>query len=142
MTLPDSSGAPVVELFYELEIDERLGRAHRRTAADALAHQIEQVIVVLAHDLDEQVEAARRDDDIGDFWHLGDLAGDCFDVAFTPDADHRLTGEADLQRVGDRDDLHHATVEQALHALPDGGLREPDRLADSRVRSPTVFLQL
>ena len=34
----------------------------------------------------------------------------------------------DLQRIGDRDDLHHAGVEQPLHPLADGGLGQPDGL--------------
>ena len=50
--------------------------------------------------------------------------------------------EADLQRVGDRDDLHDAGVEQPLHALADGGLGQADGLADRGVRPPAVLLQL
>ena len=70
----------------------------------------------------QQVEAAGGDHDVGNLGHVGDLFGHRLDVAFAPDADHCLPGKADLQRIGHRDDLHDATVEQALDALSDGGL--------------------
>ena len=44
--------------------------------------------------------------------------------------------------IGDRDDLHHARTDQPLHPLPDGGLGEPDRLADGGVRPAAVLLEL
>jgi len=50
--------------------------------------------------------------------------------------------EAQRQRVGDRDDLHHAGVLETLDSLPDGGLGQPDRLADRGVGPSAVFLQL
>ena len=46
------------------------------------------------------------------------------------------------ERVGDRDDLHHAAVDQPLDALADGGLGQPDDLADRGVRAPAVLLEL
>ncbi len=42
-------------------------------------------------------------------------------------------GEADLERVGDGDDLHDAGVEQPLHPLAHRRLGQPDRLADGGV---------
>src|SRR3712207_9321207 len=42
----------------------------------------------------------------------------------------------------DLDDLHDTGVEQPLHALPDGGLRQPDRRGDARVGTAAVLLQL
>ena len=59
-----------------------------------------------------------------------------------PDADHRLAVEAELHRVGDRDDLHDARLGELLHALAHGGLAEPDRLADLGVEPAAVVLQL
>ena len=56
--------------------------------------------------------------------------------------DHRLPGEAELERVGDRDDLHHAALDQPLHALAHRGLREAHDLADGGVRAASVLLQL
>ena len=46
------------------------------------------------------------------------------------------------ERVGDRDDLHHAGVDEPLHALAHGRLGQPDGLADGGVRTATVLLQL
>ena len=62
--------------------------------------------------------------------------------ALDPDADHRLAREAELERVGDRDDLHDAGVGEPLHALAHGGLREPDDLADRGVGATSVLLEL
>ena len=53
-----------------------------------------------------------------------------------------LPPEPELERVGDRHDLHDAGLGQPLHPLPDGGLGEPDRLPDRRVRLASVRLQL
>ena len=58
------------------------------------------------------------------------------------DADHRHPPQAERQGVGDGDDLHDAAVDQALHPLAHGGLRQPDRLAELGVRQPAVVLEL
>ena len=73
---------------------------------------------------------------------LDELVGDLLQVAVAADADHGLAAEAEHQRVGHRDDLHDAGLLQPLHALPDGGLGQPDRLADRRVGLAAVGLQL
>ena len=100
------------------------------------------MVVVLADDLDQQVEAARGDDDVVDLGHLRERVGDALDVALDVDADHGLAAEAHLERVGDRDDLHDAGVEQPLHPLAHGGLGQADGLADRGVGLPAVLLQL
>ena len=102
----------------------------------------EQVVVALGDDLDEQVVGAGGDHDVVDLGELGEGVGDRLERAADPDADHRLPGEAELERVGDRDDLHHAAVDQPLDALPDRGLGQADHLADGGVRAPTVLLEL
>ncbi len=51
-------------------------------------------------------------------------------------------GKPTWSGIGDGDDLHDAGVEQPLHALADGGLGQPDRLADGGVRPAAVLLQL
>ena len=75
-------------------------------------------------------------------WAISRRLGDHGSVPLGADADHGLAAEADLERVGDGDDLHHAGVQQPLHPLPDGGLRQPDGLPDGRVWTSTVLLQL
>ena len=90
----------------------------------------------------EQVERAGGDHHVVDLAQLGEPVGDRLEVARGPYADHGLAGEAELERVGDRDDLHHAGVEQPLHPLADRRLGQPDRLADRRVRPPAVLLEL
>ena len=53
---------------------------------------------------------------------------DAAEVALDLEADHRLAPEAERQRVGDRDDLHDAGLDEPLHPLADRGLGEPDLL--------------
>src|SRR6185312_8138814 len=106
------------------------------------AQDLEQVIVVLADDLGEHVERAGGDDDVIDLLHVGELPGHFLQVAIGLDGDHGLPPEAQGQRIGDGDDLHHAGVLEALHALPDGRLGQPHGLADRGVGAPAVLLQL
>ena len=56
--------------------------------------------------------------------------------------DHGLAAEADLQRIGDRHDLHDPGLAQLLDPLADGGLGQADRLGDRAVGAPAVLLQL
>src|SRR5687768_17805454 len=58
-TLFRSSCSPVVVLLVELEVDERLRGEHALLLTDS-SDDVEEVRVVLAHDLDEEVEAADR----------------------------------------------------------------------------------
>jgi len=69
---------------------------------------------------------------------LGDVVGGT-GAAHT---DHRHPAQAERQRVGDRDDLHHAGVAEPLHSLTDRGLRQSDCGTQSCVRDPAVALQL
>ena len=54
------SGSPGVGLLAELEVDEALGGAHAGQRADPLVDHLQEVVVVLADDLDQQVERSRR----------------------------------------------------------------------------------
>ena len=62
-------------------------------------------------------------------------------VALDRDADHGLAGEAELQRVGDRDDLHDPRLAQALDPAAHRRLGQPDRLGDGAVGLAPVALQ-
>src|SRR5579862_6081409 len=136
-----SSGSPRVGLLAEFEVDERLGARHARHGPDP-AQDLEQLVIVFADDLGQHVEGARADHDVVDLFHLGQLVGDLLQVTVGLDGDHRLALEAEHEGIGDRDDLHDPGLLQPLHALPDGCLGKPDRLADRRVGTPAVFLQL
>ena len=100
------------------------------------------MLVVLAHDLGEDVVAAGGDHEVVDLAHGGHLVGDGLDVALDADPDHRGAVEAHLHRVGDRDDLHDPRLDEPLHPLTHGRLGEADRLADGRVGPTAVLLQL
>ena len=100
------------------------------------------MLVALADRLDEQVVGAGGDHDVVDLVELGDQVGGLEQPAADPDADHRLAGEPELHGVGDRDDLHHAALDQPLDALADGGLGQADDLADGGVGATAVLLEL
>jgi len=74
--------------------------------------------------------------------HSRQVVGHPFEVAGALDADHGLPAEAERQRVGHRDYLHDPAVHQPLYPLAHRGLGQADHLADRRVRTAAVLLQL
>src|SRR5690349_16108204 len=58
------SGSPHVGLLLELEVDEALGGAHSGDGPDAFVDDLQQVVVVLADDLHQEVEGARGHHDV------------------------------------------------------------------------------
>src|SRR5680860_1631826 len=76
-----SSCTPVVVLLVEFQIDECLGGYHTRQGADPSRQQVEQLVVVLADDLDDQVKAAGRGDDVIHLGHRGQAIGDEIQLA-------------------------------------------------------------
>ena len=82
-----------------------------------------------------------RDDDVLDLGEVLERGGHRADVAGDRDGHHGLHREAERGGIGDSDHLHHAPVDEALHPLADGGLRQAHRGAELRVRRPPVDLQ-
>src|SRR5262249_45753455 len=136
-----SPGSPAVGLLVEFQVHEGFGAGDGGDFAH-LAEDLQQVVVVFADDLHEKIERSRGDHDVVEFVYLGQLAGYLFEVAAALDADHGLPVEAQRHWVGHRDDLDDAAVDQKLHALPDAGLGQADRLPDRGVGTPPVLLQL
>ncbi len=99
------------------------------------------MLVVLAHDLEDEVVRPRHEHDVVDFGNCGERVGDRLDVALGLHADHRLAPESEAERVGDAHDLHHVALDEALDPAADGGLGEPDHGCDARVRHATVLLE-
>ena len=56
--------------------------------------------------------------------------------------DQRHPPQTEHQRVRHGDDLHHTVVDEALHALADRGLGQPDRRGEPGVRRAAVDLEL
>ena len=110
-------------------------------AADRVVEEVHEAVVVDGDELGEDVEAAGAQDDVVDLVDRGDLVGDEPDVALDADADERLAAEAELQRVGDRDDLHDPGLAEALDAAAHAGLGESDLLGDRPVGAAAVALE-
>ena len=64
-----------------------------------------EVVVVLAHDLHQEVEGAAHDDDVVDLRDGGDGVGGGAQVPLDAQPEHRHAAEAERERVGHRDDL-------------------------------------
>src|SRR5215467_14975870 len=75
-----SSGPPAVGLLTEFQVHEGLGAGDARHAAYP-AEDLEQVVVVLADHLDEDVEGARGDHHVVDLVHVREMVGDPLEVA-------------------------------------------------------------
>lgn len=109
---------------------------------DLLVQQLDERVIVLAHDLGEDVEGARAEHDVADLRHLRELVRDDPGVTRDADAEHRLSAETEPHGIGHGDDLHHPGVRELLHPLADGGLAEADGLPDLGVRAAAIDLQL
>ena len=101
----------------------------------------EQVLVVLADELDQQVERAGHDHEVVDLGERGEAVGDGADVTLDADADHRHAPEPEHHRVGDGDDLGDPDLDQPAHALAHRRLGQPDLLRELRVRPTAVVLE-
>ena len=101
------------------------------------------MLVALADHLDEQVEGAGGDHDVVDLVERRELVGDRLEGAADPDRRSSPAGRS-RARVGSVTATTCITprVDQPLHALADGGLGQPDHLADRGVRASAVLLQL
>ena len=104
----------------DAEVDEALDLADTFDRLDLAVDQVEQGHRVLADDLDHQVEAAGRHDDVDDPVDGGDLVGDLGHVAVDLHTEHGHHRVSDGRRVGHTHDLDDTGVEDALHPLADG----------------------
>ena len=103
--------------------------------------QVHQGVVVDGDDFGDDVEAAGGHDDVVGFVNGGDLVGDHAHVAVYANADQRFAAVAELQRIGDRDNLHDAGVLQSLDAPAHGRFGESDFFGDRAVGATAVELQ-
>ena len=83
------------------------------------------------------------DDDVVDLGHLGELLGDLDElVALAADADHRHLVEAELERVGDADDLEDAALDEPVGAGADRRLGDAELGGDLGERPAAVGLEV
>ena len=94
-----------------------MDRHDARDRPDPRGHQLEQVGVALADHLGEDVEATGGDDHVVDLLDVGERLGDRLARCLDDDAEHRLPGEAELERVGHGGDLHDPGVVSCLTRL-------------------------
>ncbi len=96
---------------------------------------------VVAHDLDEQVEAPGGDDDVARLVPAGDLVGDRLGAARRLDPDHRLRLEAEPERVRHAGDEQDPVVDKPRVPRADGRLGDTDARGDRAERRASVLLQ-
>ena len=91
----------------------------------------------------EDVVRAGRHDQVGDLGEGGDRLGDLQEpVGLAADADHRLLVEAELERIGDADDLEDAPLDQAVGPGPDGRLGDAEVGGDPGEGPAPVLLEV
>jgi len=100
------------------------------------------VVIVLGHDLREDVEVAGAHHEVVHLGHGFQCVRYRLRIAFHSDPDHRRAGEPHLERIGHGDDLHDSAVLEPLHPLPNRRLGQAHGLADGGVRATPVLLQL
>ena len=84
-----------------------------------------------------------RDDDVVDLGELRERLGDLHQpVALAADPDHRHLLEAELQRVGDADDLEDPALDEAVRPRADGGLGHAEVGRDLGERPAAVLLEV
>ena len=87
--------------------------------------QGEELFVTVRDHLHQNVELAGDEHDEVDGIDAGKFFCYCFGVRARPQSDHRLVREAELERVGDGNDLHHPVLDEPTHAGPRTGLGHP-----------------
>jgi hypothetical protein len=98
--------------------------------------------ITLADHLGEDVEAAGGDHHVVHLLDGRHRLGHRLQLTLDDDADHGLAREPELQRIGDRHDLHHAGGDELFDAVLHSGLGEPDGLSDVGIGAAPVGLQL
>src|SRR5215210_3874767 len=138
-----SASAPLVGLLDHPQVHEGLRLADAVDGAQLLGQELEERLVVLADDLDEEVERPGSDDDVVDLREFRDRVGHIEEtVALAPDADHRLLLEPELERVGDADDLEDSALDEPIRPGSHRGLRHPEVGRDLGEGPPAVLLEV
>ena len=137
-----SSNAPAEAMSVDPEVQEALDAAHTVDRLQLVVDHPEQRAGLFGDDLDEQVEAARRQHDVDDAVNGGNGVGDAHDIAVDLDAEHCHHGVAEGQRIGHTDNVDDAGIQQPLDALTSRGRREPDARCQVDIGDAAVTLQL
>ncbi len=100
------------------------------------------MIVIAAHYLGQQIEAACTDNKVDYLVEGGNLLRSLQQsLTLYANTDHARQGEAQLDRVGDGDDLHDMRVDEVSDALAHAGLRDAQIGGDSGEGAAPILLQ-
>src|SRR5512133_3942048 len=132
--------SPVVELLPERQIEEALGGGDTCQRADPVG-QLEQLAAIGAHELDEDVVLACRDDHVARLVPFCDLVRDGLRRPRGADTDHRLRLEAELERVRNARDLEDVLVAETGVPGAYRRLGNADLRGDTAERLAAVLLQ-
>src|ERR1035437_3321992 len=97
---PRSTGSPRVGLLVQSKRNEGLRLGDPRDGANLVVEQPDQVLVVLADDLEDDVEATRGEHHVVDLADFGEGVGNLADVAVDPQRHEGDQAEAQPQRSG------------------------------------------
>jgi hypothetical protein len=132
-----------VEELVDLDLEHGLRLHHPVEPAQAPAHEVPQVLVVAAHDLEVHVGAPDERRDIADLRPgLERLHDPVVRAALDADEHHRQHRVPELEGIHEGDDPQHAGTLQAVDARPDRALRDVELPGDLAERPAAVLLQL
>src|SRR5271166_5518709 len=94
-----SSSPPCVCLLHETKVDESLRLPDTFDAPDGVVEDSKEMLVILADELDQDVERACADDDVLELGQARELVCDVTQVPVGSDADEGLACEADGERI-------------------------------------------
>src|SRR4029453_13039630 len=132
--------SPIVELLPERQKEEALGGCDTSERADPIG-QLKQLAAIGAHELDEDVVLACRDDHVARLVPFCDLVRDGLRRPRGADTDHRLRVEAELERVRNAGDLKDIFVAKSGVPRTDRRFGDSNRRGDAAEGLAPVLLQ-
>ena len=126
----------------DLQDEERLRRLHAGDRLQRADEHLLEVPRVAAHELDEHVVAAGDGGHVARLGQLGHRRADVAEHARRhPQADEGHQVEAELERVGDADDLEDSGPLHPLGPVADHRFGDAELVGDRREGAATVGLQ-
>jgi len=106
---------------------------HTGNAPNRVIQEVDECVVIDGDDFGDDVEAAGGHDDVVGFVNRAILSATSRNVTVDADPDERFAAITELQRIGNRDDLHDAGILEALHATSHARFGESDFVCDGAV---------
>jgi hypothetical protein len=98
------------------------------------------LMVIGTHNLGKDVETTGSEHQVVNLLNGGNLFCNLTSVSGHSDSNHGLPVKTELAWVGDCDNLHHTTINEFPHPLPNGRFTQPNFFGNFRVGRPAIPL--